>query len=226
MFCPKCGNQQPDGTRFCGVCGAPLGAPTTGAPAGGAPTPGAFVPPQQPFSPAGARGASGVNVYGLIAAVVAVLAVVFLNQPWLTVSGFGASMELTVGQMNDYVGRLAGLASSFGGSSSSEVGMVTFFLGLLNVLVIVSMIVCVLSAVVRVAALVPSPDVQGLVAKVPAALHTAAGSLVCLDVLLWLVGLMIAAEGLEAFEVVGVGTYLSLIAGVALIVLNNLAAKK
>lgn len=225
MFCPKCGNQQPDGTRFCGVCGAPLGTPTTGAPAGGTPTPGPFVPPQQPFSPAGARGASGVNVYALIAAVVAVLAVVFLNQPWLSMSKYGITLEMTVGQLSDYVGRAAGVASAFG-ISSSEVGMVTFFLGLLNMLVIVAMIACVISAVIHIAELVPSPDVQSLVAKVPFIFHVVTGSLVCLDVLLWLVGLMIAAEGLEAFEVVGFGTYLSLIAGVALIVLNSLAAKK
>lgn len=37
MFCPKCGSQVPDGTRFCPSCGAKLSAaaPTPGAPATG-----------------------------------------------------------------------------------------------------------------------------------------------------------------------------------------------
>lgn len=26
MFCPKCGNQNPEGTPYCGACGAPLNA--------------------------------------------------------------------------------------------------------------------------------------------------------------------------------------------------------
>ena len=25
MLCPNCGNQIPDGSKFCGACGAPLG---------------------------------------------------------------------------------------------------------------------------------------------------------------------------------------------------------
>lgn len=33
MFCPHCGNQLPDGSRFCGKCGAQLGGPA--APAAG-----------------------------------------------------------------------------------------------------------------------------------------------------------------------------------------------
>lgn len=32
MFCSACGTQQPDGTNFCGVCGAKLGAPAPQAP--------------------------------------------------------------------------------------------------------------------------------------------------------------------------------------------------
>ena len=30
MFCPNCGVQIPDGSAFCGTCGAPLGAAGSG----------------------------------------------------------------------------------------------------------------------------------------------------------------------------------------------------
>ena len=41
MFCTNCGNQMPDGSKFCTKCGAPMGAlapevPAEGASAGGA----------------------------------------------------------------------------------------------------------------------------------------------------------------------------------------------
>ncbi|WP_455136446.1 zinc-ribbon domain-containing protein [Thermophilibacter sp.] len=41
MFCPNCGNQLPDGSRFCPSCGAAVGAtePAAGGPATPAPTP-------------------------------------------------------------------------------------------------------------------------------------------------------------------------------------------
>jgi len=32
MFCPKCGNQLPDGSAFCGKCGVQLGQSKTAAP--------------------------------------------------------------------------------------------------------------------------------------------------------------------------------------------------
>lgn len=66
MFCPKCGSQQPDNARFCGVCGTTLsgGDATHAAHAAGAarPAPGARV--------AGAGGyAAGPNVAGGMATV-------------------------------------------------------------------------------------------------------------------------------------------------------------
>ncbi len=223
MFCPKCGNQQPDGTRFCGVCGAPLPTAPTGRPVDGTPTPGPFAPPVP--QPVPAMGAQGSSVRALVSGVLAILSIVFINLPWMSVSGFGVTMDMTVGQANDYVGRLASMASSFGSSANAEVAIVTFFLGLVNVLCIVATILCVVSAAVRVASLIPSPDVQGIVAKVPFLLHVAAGAVVCLAAMIWLAGLIVASEGLEALEVVGYGTYLALVSGAALAVLSALAKR-
>src|ERR1043166_307213 len=64
MICPRCQNQVADGVKFCGSCGAPMGAPARppqpgamppGAPRGQTPPPpaqygapqGAYIPPNQ-----------------------------------------------------------------------------------------------------------------------------------------------------------------------------------
>lgn len=89
MFCPKCGSEMPDGSKFCGKCGAQIatvpgqgatgasgmpGASSTG-PAQGAPQ----APQGAPAAP-GAPGASGTaaprSKKGLIIGIVAVVAVV------------------------------------------------------------------------------------------------------------------------------------------------------
>lgn len=73
MFCPKCGSQQPDNVRFCGVCGTPLQAAAPQqrpAAAHQAPRPsGAWA--QQPGRVAGGVGAfaQNANVAGGVAAV-------------------------------------------------------------------------------------------------------------------------------------------------------------
>ena len=43
--------------------------------------------------------------------------------------------------------------------------------------------------------------------------------------MIWLAGLIVASEGLEALEVVGYGTYLALVSGAALAVLSALAKR-
>lgn len=48
MFCPNCGTQNPDGTSFCGNCGAPLAANANPAPA---PAPATPVAPVAPVAP-------------------------------------------------------------------------------------------------------------------------------------------------------------------------------
>ena len=73
MFCPNCGTQLPDGSKFCGKCGAQLGS---------APAP--QTPPQTPPSYGGAPVTPGVppqkskGKTGLIVALVAAVAVVAL----------------------------------------------------------------------------------------------------------------------------------------------------
>lgn len=54
MFCPQCGQRNPDESRFCGQCGSPL--PVIAAPPSNAPRPGAYVPPPPSFSPGASYG--------------------------------------------------------------------------------------------------------------------------------------------------------------------------
>lgn len=63
MFCPKCGTQAPDGTRFCPKCGNALGGATT-RPAG------------SPVALAAPRFASKDLVIGLAAVVIAIVVAV------------------------------------------------------------------------------------------------------------------------------------------------------
>ena len=87
MFCPKCGNQVPDGRAFCGQCGTPVAqqAPQQPQPS--------YQPPYQPASqqPSGGNGikdffvrtkqkldAKGVKPWMYIAAVGALVAVIVL----------------------------------------------------------------------------------------------------------------------------------------------------
>ncbi len=69
MFCPQCGNQLPDGSRFCGKCGAQIGG---AAPAPGAPGTGPVVtPPKKGLDPKVKLGIIGA------VAVIAVAAIIF-----------------------------------------------------------------------------------------------------------------------------------------------------
>lgn len=223
MFCPKCGSQQPDGSKFCGVCGAPISAPSQ--PVGPGPQPSGVGP--QPWTPTpqtgvGVRPVQGLNVFALAAAIVAVLVIFFLNMAWISVPGFGGIGDMSVGDINGYIQGLSGLASSLGGSSlSGDAGMAVFFVGFMNILIIVATVLCIASAVVRIAALIPSPEVQQLVVKVPGILHKITGIVVVVAPVLWVVGLMVSGGGFDTFKFIGIGVWLTLIAGVALLVLDS-----
>lgn len=108
MFCPKCGNQVPDGSAFCGQCGnkfenvpnAPAGAP---APAGVA------------KAAAGSSATSSLKLtpVGIAAAIVAVVALIFSFMPWFEIS---SQMSYVSGAAS---GLASGVSSLFGGSSSA-----------------------------------------------------------------------------------------------------------
>ncbi|WP_455139370.1 zinc ribbon domain-containing protein [Thermophilibacter sp.] len=84
MFCPKCGAQVPDGTKFCPACGTPL---NPAAPAGGsAPAAGASGPVVTPVAPAAGDKAAAARLVRLVAAVVMIVAF-FL--PFVGTSIFG-----------------------------------------------------------------------------------------------------------------------------------------
>lgn len=69
MFCPHCGNQLPDGSKFCGKCGAQLGgaAPTPGPMTDGAVT---VTPPKKGL---GSRAKLGIIVVVALAVVGAII---------------------------------------------------------------------------------------------------------------------------------------------------------
>lgn len=95
MFCPKCGTQNPDGSRYCKGCGAPLGVqPATGQHAG-APAPGAApmsdaapMPDTAPTSDEKPWGKVRPPVIAIVATVVAVLVVGFATS-WFGLRGSG-----------------------------------------------------------------------------------------------------------------------------------------
>jgi hypothetical protein len=95
MFCPKCGTQNPDGSKFCKGCGAPLGgqpaASHVGSPAPGAPGP---TPTPGP-APAGAstaarkpRPKASAPMIAVVATIVATLVVGFATR-WFGLAGSG-----------------------------------------------------------------------------------------------------------------------------------------
>lgn len=88
MFCPKCGSEMPDGSKFCGKCGAQIGAvPGQGASgASGMPGVSSTGPSQgAPQAPQGVPGAPGTAaprskkglIIGIVAAVAVVAVVIF-----------------------------------------------------------------------------------------------------------------------------------------------------
>ena len=146
MFCPKCGTQNPDGSKFCSGCGQPLAPATQSASAPQpAPQPAAFATSRAAgpaaYSTAGAVRHTGIAVgpvwlsYALIA--VLVVAGVLLFQSWAEIPlaqisyatsgsaqagapssiGFGV---LGVSQLAGTIGSLGSLAGNFMSSSQAS----------------------------------------------------------------------------------------------------------
>ena len=146
MFCPKCGAQVPDGTKFCPSCGAALNA---AAPASGpTPNPG---PVSSPVTPViGAKPASPARGVKLVAAVVMIVSF-FLPLAGLSIWGYEADFSAfqgTVGlevlgtqldgvpQMGLFVvpGVIALLVALFAKGKASDVVAILCGLGILALL--------------------------------------------------------------------------------------------
>lgn len=82
MYCPKCGSQNPDGSRFCGTCGMTFAAAPTPQPVPG-PVPGPG-PRPVPGSTPGLRPTSGgFGLFTIISLVAVLIAAVLLIMPSL-----------------------------------------------------------------------------------------------------------------------------------------------
>ena len=117
MFCPKCGNQLPDGSAFCGKCGAKLGTSKGVTPAVGV----AGSAPSTPTAPnaASSRSAASavaptkISPLAMAAAVLAAVAVVLSLLPWLEV-------DPMVSAASGYAGGFASLLGADEGSFSFD----------------------------------------------------------------------------------------------------------
>ena len=90
MFCPKCGNQIPDGSKFCPKCGSQLGQ---------APAPAAAPATQPAASPyvAPVRATPGTDVLKIgriVAAAVAKLPKPITTTCFITSSSFGSDQPI------------------------------------------------------------------------------------------------------------------------------------
>lgn len=118
MFCPKCGSENPDGSKFCGVCGASFSAP---APAP-APSPYQSVPTSHMGGYAApAPFAGGISAPVIAAAVALVVAALCMLQAWASINlasipgssslasmGIGTSVGLTLPTSVSVVDLVAG----------------------------------------------------------------------------------------------------------------------
>ena len=96
MFCPKCGTQLPDGSRFCASCGSQLG----GAPAPAAAPQAGYVPPVQPIKPGITVPGLATNDLGMLVSVVsAIVGIVAFFMPIISLSVFGSTTTLSAKQM-------------------------------------------------------------------------------------------------------------------------------
>lgn len=106
MFCPQCGNQLPDGSAFCGKCGAKLGASTASASKAAPGTPKAG-------SASAAALAAKAPALAVAAAALAAAAVVLSLLPWLEV-------DPMVSAASGYAGGFASLLGANEGSFSFD----------------------------------------------------------------------------------------------------------
>ena len=92
MFCPKCGNQIPDGSKFCPKCGSQLGQ---------APAPAAAPATQPAASPyvAPVRATPGTDVLKIGRIVAAAVAIIAFFLPIVSFGAFGISASMSPMQM-------------------------------------------------------------------------------------------------------------------------------
>lgn len=102
MFCPKCGAQLPDGSRFCASCGAQIAgasAPAAAPQAGHVP-PVQPAQPVQPIKPGIAVSGLAANDLGMLVSVVAAfVGIVAFFMPIISLSVFGSTTTLSAMQM-------------------------------------------------------------------------------------------------------------------------------
>lgn len=89
MFCPKCGNQIPDGSKFCPKCGSQLGQ---------APAPAAAQPAASPYV-APVRATPGTDVLKIGRIVAAAVAIIAFFLPIVSFGAFGISASMSPMQM-------------------------------------------------------------------------------------------------------------------------------
>ena len=99
MFCPKCGNQVPEGGRFCGKCGHQLGNAPAAATQAVKPDTESDTAPQC---------AGKISSQAIISLVMAAIAVILTFQPWITLNSYLTSLVNGVG----------GVAKALGSSTS------------------------------------------------------------------------------------------------------------
>lgn len=92
MFCPKCGNQIPDGSKFCPKCGSQLGQ---------APAPAAAPATQPAASPyvAPVRATPGTDALKIGRIVAAAVAIIAFFLPIVSFGAFGISASMSPMQM-------------------------------------------------------------------------------------------------------------------------------
>lgn len=106
MFCPKCGNQVPDGSAFCGQCGNKFESVPSATPSG------SFAVAKPAGAQAGTAPALKTNGMGIAVAVLSVVALIFSFMPWFDISS----------QMLGLAGAASGLASGVNALFGSATG--------------------------------------------------------------------------------------------------------
>lgn len=180
MFCPKCGNQLPDGSQFCANCGEQL-APSVAA--------------QHTSAPANAK---PVNVAAYIEAFFALLCFIF---------GFLPLVSITQSKGSESYSLSCGLFSSIGAGKLSQFD-INVMLGIAKILMIMQIVVFVVYLVSRFVDLNKFINVPFDFKKaMPAAYFTVYGLSLLFTLIACLIGY--TGSGAEEFASMGVKTSVS-----------------
>ena len=139
MFCPKCGSENPDGSKFCGVCGASFSAPVPAPAPASAPSPYQSAPTPHMggyAAPAPFAGGIAAPVIAVVAALI--VAALCMLQPWASINlasipgssslvnmGIGTSVGFTLPTSVSIVDLVAGGLSTVFQAVSAYSGMST-----------------------------------------------------------------------------------------------------